>query len=531
MANYSLIINSKCNPFSYQEMLAPVLMATQAHQNLEDQYGELSTKANVWEEMANEQTDPYAYKMYKTYANDLAAQADKLAREGLNATSRRDMLNMKSRYSKEITPIENAYQQRQKQAEMQQQALLQDPTLMLSRRASTTSLDDYIKNPQLAYDVYSGKLLTAQVAQAASALAKELRNNPKNMKELVGGDFYEYVKQRGFSSQAVLAAIKNKPEASSVLTNLIDSTIDATGIKNWGNNSIIQQAYDYARQGLWNAVGQDEVQLVNNWRAQENLSNAHAMARQKAAQAFQKSEREATQKFQREQAAPKEIVGADGKGTGSYYDPKIGMVVDKNGRVMQGQNGNISKVGTESRGQDTTKSNVVINVAGATPKSLSRVTKLSDIKSQGLTPVMVVIPHGKGSYQWGKSNEDLGAGNRRIVISENTGMPELIDPNNPSKGYKIQTGKRAFFGGTESRAVTSWGNIHYPTENLEYMPDETYARLPIDVQASIRQAALDAGVQPGQPYVIYRVPGRSSTFFGRENPKDSYIIFKNNEYK
>lgn len=57
MANYSLVINSQFKPFSYQEMLAPTLMATQAHQELENQYGELATKASVWEKMANEQTD------------------------------------------------------------------------------------------------------------------------------------------------------------------------------------------------------------------------------------------------------------------------------------------------------------------------------------------------------------------------------------------------------------------------------------------------------------------------------------------
>ena len=143
-ANY-IAVNSKFKPFSYAEMLQPVQMATLAHQEVENEYAELATKANIWDEMANEQTDPYAYKMYKTYSNDLEEQAGQLAREGLNAASRRDMLNMRARYSKEITPIEQAYTARQKQAEEQQKALLQDPTLMLSRRASTTSLDDYKK--------------------------------------------------------------------------------------------------------------------------------------------------------------------------------------------------------------------------------------------------------------------------------------------------------------------------------------------------------------------------------------------------
>jgi hypothetical protein len=30
----------------------------------------------VWENMANEQTDPYAYKMYKKYSDDLRNAAD-----------------------------------------------------------------------------------------------------------------------------------------------------------------------------------------------------------------------------------------------------------------------------------------------------------------------------------------------------------------------------------------------------------------------------------------------------------------------
>lgn len=267
MANYSLVINSQFKPFSYQEMLAPTLMATQAHQELENQYGDLATKASVWEEMANEQTDPYAYKMYKTYANDLEEQAGQLAREGLNAASRRDMLNMKARYSKEITPIEQAYATRQKQAEQQQQALLQDPTLMLSRRAATTSLDDYIRNPQLAYEAYSGKLITAQAASAASALAKEMQEKPRKWRSILGNSYYETMMQKGFSSQAVLQAIQDNPNAAPQLTRIVEDAINSSGVRNWGDQATIARAIGYAKQGLWSAVGETQYQTLDNWRA------------------------------------------------------------------------------------------------------------------------------------------------------------------------------------------------------------------------------------------------------------------------
>lgn len=281
MANYSLVINSQFKPFSYQEMLAPTLMATQAHQELENQYGELATKANVWEEMANEQTDPYAYKMYKTYANDLEEQAGQLAREGLNAASRRDMLNMRARYSKEITPIEQAYAARQKQAEQQQQALLQDPTLMLSRRASTTSLDDYIRNPQLAYEAYSGKLITAQAASAASALAKEMQEKPRKWRSILGNSYYETMMQKGFSSQAVLQAIQDNPDAAPQLTRIVEDAINSSGVRNWGDQATIARAIDYAKQGLWSAVGETQYQTLDNWRAR--MAEQEAMQKRAAA--------------------------------------------------------------------------------------------------------------------------------------------------------------------------------------------------------------------------------------------------------
>ena len=264
MANYSLVIGSKFSPFSYQELLQPALMATQAHQELENQYSELATKASVWEEMANEQTDPYAYKMYKTYANDLEKQAGQLAREGLNAASRRDMLNMRARYSKEITPIEQAYTARQKQAEQQQQALLQDPTLMLSRRAATTSLDDYIRNPQLAYESYSGKLITAQAASAASALAKEMQEKPRKWRSILGNSYYETMMQKGFSSQDVLNAIQRSPNANKELTKIMDDVVGSSKIANWKDPEALRRAYEYAGQGLWSGVGETQYQMVQN---------------------------------------------------------------------------------------------------------------------------------------------------------------------------------------------------------------------------------------------------------------------------
>lgn len=303
-----LVIDSKFRPFSYDELIKPLVQYKETYDKVEADYSNLAAQTEQWKDIANQTQSPEAYAMYSKYANDLNNIVDDFSK-GMTLQNRSQLLAMKRRYASDIKPIENAANRRKELADEQRRIDAQDPTRLWQRRASDMSLDEFIHNPSADYGKgISGAALTAQVAAGASALAKEFRDNPEKMEKLVGGDYYEYVKQRGFSSQAVLAAIMNNPDASPILTNLVESTMDATGVKDWGSKSTIEQAYNYARQGLWNAVGQDEAQLVNNWRAQENLSNAHAMARQKAAQEFQRSERKAAQAFQREQTALREIM-------------------------------------------------------------------------------------------------------------------------------------------------------------------------------------------------------------------------------
>ena len=262
--NYGLVVDSRFKARSFDDLIKPLAMYTQEYNALEQGINELDTKASIWENMANEQTDKNAYKMYKNYADDLRNAADQLASQGLSKMSRPALMNLKSRYSKEIVPIEQAYNTRQKQAEEQQKALLQDPTLMFSRRAATTSLDDYINNPQLSYEAYSGKLLTAQAATAAQALAKQMRDNPRKWRDILHGAYYETLMQKGFTSQDVLEAIQRSPQAKQELLKIMDDVVGSSKIANWKDPEALRRAYEYAGQGLWSGVGETQYQMVQN---------------------------------------------------------------------------------------------------------------------------------------------------------------------------------------------------------------------------------------------------------------------------
>ena len=264
MANYSLVINSKFQPFSFERYIQPYQMYGEAYKEIENQYGELATKASVWDEMANEQTDPYAYKMYKTYSNDLEEQAGQLAREGLTPASRQNMLRMKQRYSSDIVPIEQAYQRRQELVNEQRKLLAQDDTLMFDKNASMLSLDDLIKNPQLTYQSYSGATLAKQVGTAAQNLANEMRENPRKWRSILGNQYFETIMQHGYRPEEIIQVLQDNPNASSVLKNIVEDAVESSNIANWGDTDTLNRAYVYARQGLWNSIGKPQYQTLQN---------------------------------------------------------------------------------------------------------------------------------------------------------------------------------------------------------------------------------------------------------------------------
>lgn len=228
MANYNLVVNSKFQPFSFERYIQPYQMYGEAYKEVENALGELATKASVWEKLANNQTDKEAYDMYKSYADDLNAQVDLLAKEGLNAISRRGMLNMRTRYGNEIVPLETAYNKRAKIAEEQRKERVSNPSIMYDTDFSTVSLMDIIRNPELSYTPISGNDLYAK--GAAAAKASSLRNISFGKSKALGDQYWELTKRQGYSaSQAAkfLADNNNIPELKDAIERIkAESGID-----------------------------------------------------------------------------------------------------------------------------------------------------------------------------------------------------------------------------------------------------------------------------------------------------------------
>lgn len=252
MANYSLVVNSKFQPFSFERYIQPYQLYGQAYKEAENQYSELATKANVWDKLANEQTDSKAYRMYKAYSNELKDKANKLSREGLNASSRRELLNMRDRYSKDITPIEQAYNQRMKLSEEQRKLRAENPSIMFDRDFSYTSLDDLIDNPELSYIPVSGDDLYKKGKEAAiSASSRKINVSPA-----LKGQYWKI--RQGYGADA---ANKFLLDQSSIpeLKDAINKIVSESGVTE--NN--LNRAIDYTISGIMAGISYTENYQAN----------------------------------------------------------------------------------------------------------------------------------------------------------------------------------------------------------------------------------------------------------------------------
>ena len=255
-------ISSQFRPMTYDELSKPLIQATEAQMALEDQYSAMQTEAAKWQQLANEQTDHRAYSQLKAYSDDLSAQADALLKQGLSPSTRAAMLDMKRRYSKDVTPIEQAYNKREALINEQRKASLSNPSLLFERDASKISLDDFLLNPQLDYGKsYSGEEITKQVAQAVSSVAASMKSIA------MGQPLDKYtntiIQKSGFTPEQIQYAIQNG-QADDILVQIRDRVLNSTGIPTWGDQATQKRALDYANQGLYAGIGQMNIGTASN---------------------------------------------------------------------------------------------------------------------------------------------------------------------------------------------------------------------------------------------------------------------------
>lgn len=265
MPNYSLVSNAVFQPFSYQELLAPVMHQQQVQDQLAEQYEKLSSQADILEAMGANDRDSKAYRNFKNYSDNLRTEADNLYRNGLNSESRLRLSELKRRYNSEIVPIQNAWNKREEEAQMQMKASIANPMIRFTRDASRTSLDQYLANPSGGYGVIN----LANIASQMGAAAKNLTNQLRGGVEVEGIDDFtkRHITKYGIDATVVNQWIKD-PSKNPALTNMMNQVLATNGLTEdviRNNPNLFAEATQAAQSGAWNAIGKEESQIVPDY--------------------------------------------------------------------------------------------------------------------------------------------------------------------------------------------------------------------------------------------------------------------------
>lgn len=312
MPNYSLVANSVFQPFTYQELLAPVLHQQQVFDNLAEQYDKLSSQADVLEAMGSNEKDKNSavYRQYKNYSDTLRAEADNLYRNGLSSESRMRLTDLRRMYNQQIVPIQNAYTKREKEAEIQMKAQLDAASkgidLYFSRNAADTPLQSYLDNPNQTFRTINGQALMNEVAAQFKGLASQLQDG-KIKKDSLSPIEYKIISQKGMDYNEYMDFIKNPnaPEFKNI-RRIVDSTLAAHGAQDF-NVTTQKRLFGLASQGVAAGIGARDMQFHTDPYAQARLN-------------YELQERHAANEYARKAALERAKAQAAQEGSQNYED-------------------------------------------------------------------------------------------------------------------------------------------------------------------------------------------------------------------
>lgn len=290
MSQYNLSLNTTFQPFTYEEMLKPVLLATQEHRVIEEGLATLEEEAAIWDKLANSAVDQDTYQVYKNFSDEVEAEAAQLAQYGLDPQSRRRMLKMKSKYKEDIAPIEVAWKAREAEAKLQQDAYTKDNTVRFEQGAYDTPLSQYMTNPTRMTNHVSGTQVYNDVLNASKLIAQQLSDYKTN------GDLDDYNKKvladYGIDAnqvQTIINKYKNNPQGlytdttfNSIMGSLVEGAINRSGINQWKNKDsqyykdTYNMLFENGLKGLYGLIGKDVPSHIDNQEAIANLKASYS---------------------------------------------------------------------------------------------------------------------------------------------------------------------------------------------------------------------------------------------------------------
>lgn len=266
MASYSIVSNARFRPFSYDELVKPLVQYKEAYDKAEADYTNLAMQTEAWRDIANQENSPIAYKMYKTYSDDLSRMVDDFSK-GMSLSNRSALMGLKRRYASEITPIARASEALNKAEAFRAETLAKNPNAVFEVD-NYNSIDDFLGGKRANNTYWDGDAAMKRVAAKAEALGRSLYSNP-TAKLFLNGQQYQISQLNGISPNELTQILLNpeniNTEAGKQMRRIIDDELGSIDMSRYSsegqsriNNIIATGMYAGLAKPTYNYVANGE---------------------------------------------------------------------------------------------------------------------------------------------------------------------------------------------------------------------------------------------------------------------------------
>ena len=295
---YNQVPFNAYTPKSFQEMLAPVMYASEQEEKLQEQYAQTGSTIDKATAYLNPELDKETYAKMQQYKADVDKAVEDLSTKGFVDSGRKaNLYKLKQRYDTDFAGAALQIEQRNAAAMLQAQMAQKDPSYVY-KSAANISIDEAMKNPNIWSDVVakggiSGENLRQQTALQAKIIKDSITKIEPILEsmEAPNGDpiLDQYIQRivKGASPTEIFSAISgivtDPSKASAITTQLMSivdnvmatNNVESVFAKDTGNYQLLKSK---AAQGLFEAAGGVDFRNVTDQMSMEQRKEAMDLA-------------------------------------------------------------------------------------------------------------------------------------------------------------------------------------------------------------------------------------------------------------
>ena len=217
-----LTSTAKFRPYTFNEMIKPDVIYTEAYNQMEDALSDLGIMAGDVGGKLDATNDKELVNIYNSFQSDLNKVSTDLYNNGLNPSIRKKLAELKGRYSKEINPINDAYKAWTADREYLAKLALEHPEIIIEGRGNKIS--DYMHgNKPAGISINTNDLFTKASKLATQDAVRTYKEG--QWQSTAGGRFLERATSIGLTEQEFNNALEEINDYQNGL--IIESALSA----------------------------------------------------------------------------------------------------------------------------------------------------------------------------------------------------------------------------------------------------------------------------------------------------------------